>query len=849
MPGGEQKDCGFPFFVNAIPFLANDSRCLPIVLPPDSSVIHLLQPKEHMTKTLRTAWQRTYLLTGLLLLLMGIAHANEGGGAIRGTITTSEGYPAAGVTIQIKGKSKGAVSDPNGNFTLRNLPAGTYELVISLIGYETVEEMVTLEDNETKTISIQLRLTQKELEAVIVKSGGNGYTTNTLSSSLRLQTPLLEVPQNIQVVTTKALQDQQVISMSDGLIRNVSGALRLEHWGDLYTNIMARGSQIQAFRNGFNIVNSYWGPLTEDMSFTDHIEFVKGPAGFMLANGDPTGMYNVVTKKPTGQTRGEASLTMGSFGLFRTTLDLDGKLSKDGRLLYRLNLAGQEKKSHRAHEYNNRYAVAPVIAYQLDEKTTLTAEYIYQYAKMSDVGSYYVFSPFGYATLPVDFTQLPAGLPGTHIHDHSLFVNLQHQLSNQWKLTAQVAHLSYKQEGSSMWPNAVNPDGTMLRAVGIWDAKSRMSLGQAFLNGDVTTGQVHHRILAGIDVGNKEYFADWGQSHALDDPATPFDPLAPDYGIPSNGFPIFDYSKPLEQRALAAGGLMDQRYTGVYVQDELGFLDNTIRLTLAGRYTFVEQSEYGGPVKNAKHVTPRAGLSVSIDKQTAVYALYDQAFIPQTGQMADGSSVQPITGNNMEVGIKRDWGAWSTTLTAYRILKNNELTADPNSPPSAGLSIELGQKRSQGIEFDLRGAIVRGLNLVANYAYTDAKITKLAEGITGMKEGDLVPGFARHTANAWLTYKITEGFLRGAGISAGFTWLADRATYWEPSPEGGSELPDYFKVDAGLFWEKDRIRITANVYNVLNEYLYSGSWYSWLNAYNWQTDPPINLRISIHYKF
>ena len=42
------------------------------------------------------------------------------------------------------------------------------------------------------------------------------------------------------------------------------------------------------------------GPLTEDMSMVERIEFVKGPAGFMLANGDPSGFYNVVTKKPSG---------------------------------------------------------------------------------------------------------------------------------------------------------------------------------------------------------------------------------------------------------------------------------------------------------------------------------------------------------------------------------------------------------------------------------------------------------------------------------------------------------------------------------------------------------------------
>ena len=51
-----------------------------------------------------------------------------------------------------------------------------------------------------------------------------------------------------------------------------------------------------------------------------------------------------------------------------------------------------------------------------------------------------------------------------------------------------------------MWPGAVNPDGTMIRATSSWDAESTMNMGQVFINGDVTTGTVRHRILAGVDV-------------------------------------------------------------------------------------------------------------------------------------------------------------------------------------------------------------------------------------------------------------------------------------------------------------------------------------------------------------
>jgi iron complex outermembrane receptor protein len=296
---------------------------------------------------------------------------------------------------------------------------------------------------------------------------------------------------------------------------------------------------------------------------------------------------------------------------------------------------------------------------------------------------------------------------------------------------------------------------------------------------------------------------------------------------------------------------MDQRYTGIYLQDELSLFENRVRLTLAARYTDVSQSSWGADPISAKRVTPRVGISGSVNKTTAIYALYDQAFIPQGGRLADGGDVKPITGNNTEFGIKKDWadGRWNTTVSVYRILKNNELTGDPNSPANSGLSIVLGEKRAQGVEFDIKGNIVKGLNLSANYAYTDSKVTEVAEGVTTVKVGDVIPGYAKHTMNAWVSYKFENGPLKGTGISAGATYLVDRATANWSATDTDKNLPNYFKLDGGIFWEKDRIKFTLNMFNVLDKYLYSGGYYDWLSAYYWQTEAPRNYRLSIGYRF
>lgn len=781
-------------------------------------------------------------------------------GSLLGKVTTAEGRPAADVTVLIKNTNKGTITDENGHFEFRKMPAGSYEIEISLIGYETLNQAFSIEKDETERLALQLKLSDKELQEVVIKGGQRSYKVSRPSTSLRLQTPLLELPQNIQVVTSKLINDQQIFDMLEGVTRNVSGATRSEHW-DNYANITMRGQQIGSFRNGMN-VQMPWGPLVEDMSMVDRIEFVKGPAGFMLANGEPTGMYNVVTKKPTGVNRGEASFTMGSYDTYRSTLDLDGKLSNDGKLLYRLNLMGQLKGSYRDFDYTNRYSIAPVISYKIDDKTSLTAEYTYQYMRMSLIGAAYVFSPKGYGELPRNFTDAEPNLEPTNMKDQSIFLNFTHQLNANWRFTTQLAYLKYKQVGSSHWPSwpvGLLPDGTLYRDISIWDAEDEAKLGQAFVTGELNTGSINHRILAGLDMGNKNYMADWGQSAHLQGYGydvngnyvpVDFNIYNPVHGnVPGDKLPAFDRSLPL--RARANGNTMGESYSSLYMQDELRFLRDRIRLTLAGRYTSIKQNAYGS-FSDDNQFTPRVGLSVSLDKQTSVYGLFDQAFVPQQGVDSLNKPLVPVTGNNIELGIKRDWfgGKWNTTAAVYRIIRNNVVSSVPGPVYRV---VQTGQTETQGIEFDLRGEITRGLNLTANYAFTQAKITQDADK---SKIGGMVPGtgFADHVTNAWLSYRLLNGKAKGLGMSLGYQWMIGRNAWDWGSGAEGKQLPDYFRLDGNLSWQDNRYSVSLNVNNILNKYLFSGAPYeldgnSSTTEYYYQIEAGTNFRFTVAYRF
>jgi len=772
----------------------------------------------------------------LLLLLFISTQIIAQTGNIEGSVLTKDGRPAEFVNLILAGTQKTAIVNQQGTFIIEGVKPGTHNLVASFVGLNTQSKSVVVEAGKTVKADFVLTENSKELTEVVVTANPSKYVADYPSVSLRLKTPLLEVPQNIQIVTKQIIQDQQLFDMLEGITRNVSGARRMEHW-DNYALIYMRGSQIAAFRNGMN-VTMLWSPQPEDMSMVERIEFVKGPAGFMLSNGEPSGFYNVVTKKPTGITKGEVGMTVGSFNTYRATLDLDGKLDKTGKLLYRLNVLGQSKGSQRENEFNNRISVAPVIKYQLNDRTSLTAEYTYQKNTMSMIGSNYSFSAKGYGDLPVSFTSAEANMPPTTLTENSAFLTMVHHLDDNWKFTGQIAYINSKQIGQSMWPTgfSANKD-TLKRAMSIWDYQGESKVGQFFINGDIQTGFAKHRILAGLDMGDKSFFHDWAQSAALKG----LDIYNPVYGqISASEYPVFDRSLSLQQR----GVHYRQSYVGYYAQDEIGMFNDKLRLTLAGRYTTATDLDpYSGSI-DASKFTPRFGLSYSIDKNTSAYGVFDEAFVPQAGSEFSGKSFKPITGNNIEFGLKREWfgGNWVTALSLYQITKNNVLTSDPNH---MNFSIQLGQTQTKGVEFDVRGQITDNLNLTANYAYTDGVVTKDTDPA---KVNIAIPGVSSHIANAWLNYRFSDKTLKGLGLSLGAQYQGGR-TSWYVFDGTQQNLPDYFRLDGAISYQLNKFSIALNVNNITSKYLYSGAYYNWGGFYYWQSEPLINTRLNITYKF
>ena len=158
------------------------------------------------------------------------------------------------------------------------------------------------------------------------------YVLLNATSGTKTDTPIMETPLNVQVISKQVLKDQQVITLADSL-KNVSGvttgsfAYGTGNYGAPTQQITLRGFASQTFyRNGFRLQQ---GSASRDMSNVESVEVLKGPAAVLYGQNEPGGMVNVITKQPLATPYYSVNQQFGSYDMYRTTVDASGPISSN----------------------------------------------------------------------------------------------------------------------------------------------------------------------------------------------------------------------------------------------------------------------------------------------------------------------------------------------------------------------------------------------------------------------------------------------------------------------------------------------------------------------------------------
>ncbi|MFQ4144486.1 TonB-dependent siderophore receptor [Chlorogloeopsis sp. ULAP02] len=657
---------------------------------------------------------------------------------------------------------------------------------------------------------------QDEPIELIVTGEQDGYLVPNTSVGTRTDTPLRDIPASIQVVPQRVLEEQQVTTLNDAL-RNVSGVTQTApSYFNQFATFTIRGFEASDgagnfTRNGLRDLQG--GGKAANFANIERIEVLRGPASVLFGGGNPGGTINIVTKQPLPDPFYTVEATIGSYDFYRGMVDLTGPLNDEKTIRYRLNASYENAGSFVDFLERDNPFLSGALSFDLGKSTTITVDAEYNKVNQNDDNAL----PAVGTVLPNINGEIP---PNRNSGEKNTFYgpevfrvgyNLEHRFNENWLLRNAFYYGHFYNRGRNTYFNReLDPDQrTLQRGVGGQDYKEQVYDLTTNVVGNFSTGSIRHQLLFGIDLTRLDNYLYKAQYQE----ATPLDLFNPVYGALSRG-EIIDEAD--------STGLTDS--LGVYVQDQVALAEN-LKLLLGGRLDFFEQTNRDfinetEEFQSGNAFSPRVGIVYQPIQPISLYASYSRSFAPSIGRSIDGEQFQPERGIQYEVGVKADINnRLSATLAFYDLTRSNVTTDDLSNP---GFSIQTGEQNSRGIELNVGGEILPGWNMIAGYAYTDARITE----DNTFEPGNRLYNVPKHSFNLWTSYELQEGDLRGLGFGLGFFYVGDR----QGDLENSFTLPSYFRTDAAIFYNRGQFRASLNFRNLF-DVSYFESAYDRLNVF------------------
>ncbi|AFY89074.1 TonB-dependent siderophore receptor [Chroococcidiopsis thermalis] len=638
-------------------------------------------------------------------------------------------------------------------------------------------------------------------QEIVVTDEQDGYLVPDTNVGTRTDTPLRDIPQSIQIIPQQVLEEQQVDSLNEA-IKNVPGVIQnTPDDTPIFNSFTIRGfdaGENQNFtRNGLKL--RFANSTTAIFSNIERVEVLRGPASVLFGGGEPGGTINIVTKQPLREPFYSVEASVGSYDFYQGALDLTGPLNDSKTILYRLNASYESAESFVNFVNREISAVAGAIKFELGKNTDLTFDIQY-------VGA----TQRGGSGLPVEGTILPnpnGEIPRNRnlAEPDSRFIidrliagyNLEHRFSENWSLrnAFYFADNNYRIR-DSVAAISLEPDlRTVERFADEVDTRDQTFDFVTNVVGKFSTGAIQHQLLLGVDLSrfDSRFFTDGAFR------GTPIDLFDPVYSTE-----ILERTDPPSETTTLTDSL------GIYLQDQVT-ITNNLKLLLGGRFDAFEQTEEDllentETSQSGDAFSPRLGIVYQPIEPISLYASYTRSFAPSYGRSADDEPFEPGRGTQYEIGVKADINdRLSATLALYDLTRTNVNTTDPDNP---NFEIQTGEQNSQGVELFISGEILPGWNIIAGYAYTDARITQDET----YEVGNRINNVPESSFNLWTSYEIQSGNLQGLGFGIGFFYVGDR----QGDLENTFTLPSYFRTDAAIFYKRGQFRAALNVNNLFD---------------------------------
>lgn len=632
-----------------------------------------------------------------------------------------------------------------------------------------------------------------------------GLQARRAAAGTKTETALIETPQSITVIDGDELTRRNALSLNQAM-GYVAGVAPNQRGGMVtrYDQLVVRGFAPGLFLDGMRLIAGPYSTPQIDFNRIDHIDVVKGPASVLYGNATPGGLVNLASKLPEPEAFGRVEAQLGNYDTRRVALDANAPLDSEGRWLGRLVAGWQKGDSLTEGAFSERYHISPMLTFEPTPDTSLAVVATYQHAPSG--GGYSGVPAYG-SVLAGPFGELPrdinTGDPGYERYNHkakSIAAFFRHDFNEHLTFRSNARFqnnaLSYRQLYVAGFPTlgtGVNRNtdySTIIRGGGGADEDfDTLTLDQQ-LSARFSTGEFEHKILGGLD-----HQRITGENFQQFNTGVTANPLT---SIPNLSLfaPVYGGTLPSTDLTVLSGAYVNtytkRKQTGLYLQDQVEF--GKLQVIASGRYDWYDQTTLNKKnsttaLLSQNAFTMRLGALYEIGAGLAPYFSYSESFEPQAGTTWRGEAFEPITGKQVEGGVK--WQPAGTaalfTLAAYELKRQKVPVADPlagtNGIPTNS-QIQIGEVRVRGLELEGRGEISPGLNIVAAASYTDAIVTQGAPAVPATATNSGTPtttgtqqlGVPKWAASTFVSYDLgragrASGAWAGLRLGAGLRYV------------------------------------------------------------------------------
>ena len=597
-------------------------------------------------------------------------------------------------------------------------------------------------------------------------SGVTGYTARVSTAATKTNTPLIEAPQSVTVITREQLNDRNVQTFTDA-VNYVPGAVSARSGFDpRFDQIFIRGFDVLTnqgiYRDGLRVIGSGFAFPKSEPYGAEALTILRGPASGLYGLGSPGGILDITSKRPVFVPFGEVQFQAGSFDRFQGNFDVGGPVAgSDGTMAYRLTGVRREAGTFIGLGTNDdQFNIAPAFTWKPSADTTFTLLSEFQITNTPATTFFYNDPGFRATNYYMGDPRF-AGLDQTQYRIGYAF---EHRFAPDLIFRQNFRHYGLFLSAKYVDITSINDE----RTIGTRDnGYLRTGLVQQTLDNQLearfVTGPVAHIAVAGLDYARYSLSSRLG-SYYGDSTAVPdLNLITRNYGQQFIATPV-----------LADPTRQTQNQLGVYLQEQAKFGD--FILTLNGRHDWVSQDTYASPASAVSRqddsaFTGRVGLGYVLAPGLVPYASYATTFTPQVGFDRNGQAFKAATGDQIEAGVKYLIPGTNiqTAFAGFDINQSSLLVPDP---ANFAFSRAGGAVRSKGFEAEATANLAPGTNLTIAYTHVDIRFGNSVSATGESINGNLVSGIPQDTYASFLTYAFPPSSpLRGLQVGGGIRYI------------------------------------------------------------------------------